>query len=160
MLICMHTHSIFKNWYKSNRKHSAIFKQNLSEIKQPKHSTIDIYTYGWKDQNKVAATAVITNNVFFAGLPNEAAVYMPKHRLFSFGLSTLKYLMTNILHSIPRLLILSTDNKHIDHWYVLNVLNQYYILTKQGKIVEICWIPMHIVMNSNTNTDKAVKHAL
>jgi ribonuclease HI len=49
---------------------------------------------------------------------------------------------------------------NIDHQYVLVIVTAYYLLTKQNKIVEICWIPSHIGIPGNTKADKAAKDAL
>ena len=33
---------------------------------------------------------------------------------------------------------------NIDHPYILGILYNYYDVSNQGKIVNICWIPSHI----------------
>jgi hypothetical protein len=52
-----------------------VFKEKLSEIKQSKLSEIPIYTDGSKDKNRVAAAAVIKNDIFSARLPNESTIF-------------------------------------------------------------------------------------
>jgi hypothetical protein len=49
---------------------------------------------------------------------------------------------------------------NIDHPYILDVVKKYYLLSKQNKIVELCWIPSHIGICGNTKADKAAKDAL
>ena len=48
----------------------------------------------------------------------------------------------------------------IDHPYILDILYNYYYVSNQGKIVNICWIPSHIGIHENYETDKAAKSAL
>jgi ribonuclease HI len=54
----------------------------------------------------------------------------------------------------------SIKNMSIEHPFNVDILKQYCILTRQNKIVELCWIPSHIGIYGNTKADKAVKHAL
>ena len=49
---------------------------------------------------------------------------------------------------------------NIEHPFILDILKQYCILTKQNKTVEFCWIPSHIGIYGNTKADKAAKDAL
>ena len=49
---------------------------------------------------------------------------------------------------------------NIEHPFILDILKQYCILTRRGKIVEFCWIPSHIGIHGNTKADKAAKDAL
>ena len=48
---------------KKTETNPLVFKQKLAEIKQSKHPAIEIYTDGSKDNNKVAAAAVINHDV-------------------------------------------------------------------------------------------------
>ena len=57
------------------KKKPLLFKQKLTEINQSKHTAIEINTVGSKDENKVAAAAVINHDVFSARLPNEATIF-------------------------------------------------------------------------------------
>jgi ribonuclease HI len=49
---------------------------------------------------------------------------------------------------------------NIEHPFILDILQQYCILTRQIKIVEFCWIPCDIGIYGNTKADKAAKDAL
>jgi hypothetical protein len=49
---------------------------------------------------------------------------------------------------------------NIDHPYILDRVKKYYLLTKQNKISEFCWIPSHIGISGNTKADKATKDSL
>jgi hypothetical protein len=61
---------------KKSETNTAVFKQNLFELKQSNPSTIEIYTDGSKDQGRVAAAAVTKNEIFSARLPNEASIFI------------------------------------------------------------------------------------
>ena len=54
----------------------------------------------------------------------------------------------------------SIKNMNIEHPFILDILKQYCILTRQNKIVEFCWIPSHIGISGNTKANKAAKDAL
>ena len=54
----------------------------------------------------------------------------------------------------------SIRNMNIDHPYILDIVKTYYLLTKQNKMVEFCWIPSHIGIYGNNKADKAAKDAL
>ena len=53
----------------------CLIKQKLAEFKHSIQPTIDIYTNGSKDGNKVAAAAVVNNNIFSGRLPDEARMF-------------------------------------------------------------------------------------
>jgi ribonuclease HI len=48
---------------------------------------------------------------------------------------------------------------NIEHPFILDILKQYCILTRQNKIVEFCWIPSNIGIYGNTKADKTAKDA-
>jgi hypothetical protein len=49
---------------------------------------------------------------------------------------------------------------NIEHPFILDILKQYCILSRQNKIVEFCWIPSHIGIYGNSKADKPAKDAL
>ena len=57
-----------------------MFKQKLAEFKHSKQLTIDIYTNGSKDGNKVAAAAVVNNDIFSVRLPDEVTIFTAEAR--------------------------------------------------------------------------------
>ena len=132
--------------YKKSETNPAVFKQKFFEIKQAKHSTIDIYTGGSKDQNKVAAAAVIEHDVFSARLPNEATIFTAEAKAIQLAFEYIKF--SNEKHftifSDSLSCLQSISNMNIDHPYILDILNQHFLLRKLGKIIEFCWIPSHI----------------
>ena len=46
-----------------------------------------------------------------------------------------------------------------EHPYILDILYSYHV-SNQGKIVYLCWIPSHICIHGDNETDKAAKSAL
>ena len=48
----------------------------------------------------------------------------------------------------------------IDHPYILDILHIYYYVSNQGKIVICRWIPSHVGIHGNNETDKAAKSTL
>ena len=55
-----------------------MFKQKLAEFKHSKQLTIDIYTNGSKDGNKVAA--IVYDYIFSIRLPYEATIFTAEAR--------------------------------------------------------------------------------
>ena len=62
-----------------NETNPLVFKEKLAEFKHSKQLTIDIYTNGSKDGNKVAA-AVVNNDIFSVRLPYEARLFTAQAR--------------------------------------------------------------------------------
>ena len=54
----------------------------------------------------------------------------------------------------------SPHSINIDHPYILDILYNYYYVSNQGKIDNICWIPSHNGIHGNNEADKAAKSAL
>ena len=148
--------------YKKSETNSVIFKQKLSEIKQSQKSKIDIYTDGSKDQNRVAAAAVIKNEIFSARLPNETTIFTAEAKAIQLAFDFIKTSNEKrfTIFSDSLSCLQSIKNMNIDHPYILDILQQYTILTEQSKHVEFCWIPSHIGIHGNAKADKAAKDAL
>ena len=147
---------------KKSETNSVVFKEKLSEIKQSKLSEIAIYTDGSKDKNRVAAAAVIKNDIFSARLPNESTIFTAEAKAIQLAF---EYIKTSndkrfTIFSDSLSCLQSIKNMNIEHPFILDILKQYCILTRQSKIVEFCWIPSHIGINGNTKADKAAKDAL
>ena len=60
-----------------------VFKQKLAEFIDSKQTGIEIYSDGSKDKKKVAAAAVIYQDVFLARLPDEATIQRQLNLLLS-----------------------------------------------------------------------------
>ena len=148
--------------YKKSETNSVVFKQKLSEINESKLSKIDIYTDGSKDQNRVAAAAVIKNEIFSARLPNEATIFTAEAKAIQLAFEFIKISSDKhfTIFSDSLSCLQSIKNRNIEHPYILDILKQYYFVTKQNKSVEFCWIPSHIGIHGNTKADKAAKVAL
>ena len=111
-----------------------------------------------KTQKKVAAAAVIGQHVFCTKLPNEATIYTAIQLAFEYIKFSNDKHFTIFSDSLSCLQ--SISNMNTDHSYILDIINQHYLLSKQGKIVEFCWIPSHIGIHGNTKADKEAKDAL
>ena len=46
-----------------------------------------------------------------------------------------------------------------EHLYILDILYSYHV-SSLGKIIYLCWIPSHICIHGDNETDKAAKSAL
>jgi ribonuclease HI len=144
--------------YKKSNTNPAVFKQKLFKLKQTKPSTIEIYT----DQGKVTAAAVTKNEIFSARLPNEASIFTAEAKAIQLAFEY-KRISSNkhfTIFSDSLSCLQSIKNMNIDHTYILDIVKKYYLLTKQNKSVEFCWIPSHIGISGNTKADKAAKDAL
>jgi transposase len=76
--------------FKKSETNSVVFKEKLSEIKQSKLSEIAIYTHGSKDKNRVAAAAVIKNDIFSARLPNEPTIFTVEAKAIQLAFAYIK----------------------------------------------------------------------
>ena len=77
---------------KKLREKTPVFKQKLAEIEQSKHPEIEIYTDGSKDNNKVAAAAIINHDVFSVRLPNEATIFTAEAKAIQLAFELIKML--------------------------------------------------------------------
>ena len=148
--------------YKKSETNPVVFKQKLSELKQSKPITTEIYTDGSKDQGKVAAAAVTKNEIFSARLPNEASIFTAEAKAIQLAFEYIRISNKEhfTIYSDSLSCLQSIRNMNIDHPYILDIVKTYYLLTKQNKMVEFCWIPSHIGIPGNTKADKAAKDAL
>ena len=100
--------------------------------------------------------------MFSARLPNEATIFTAEAKAIQLAFEYIKF--SNEKHftifSDSLSCLQSISNMNIDHPYILDILNQHWLLSKQGKIIEFCWIPSHIGIHGNTKADKAAKDAL
>ena len=126
-----------------------------------KQTGIEIYTDVSKDKNKVGVAAAI-KDVFSARFPDEASIFSAEEKAIELALVYIK--MSKYTHftifSNSLSCLQSLHSMNIDHTYILDILHNYYYVSNQGKIVNICWIPSHIGMHGNNEADKAAKSAL
>lgn len=101
------------------------------------HSTIHMFTDGSKGQIKIAAAAVITYDVFSGRLSDEATIYTTEAKAIRLGYEYLNISNDNHFGFFSNSLsyVQSISSVNIGHPYNWNILNWYYLLTKQGKIV-------------------------
>ena len=105
---------------------------------------------------------MIKKDILSARLPNESTIFTAEAKAIQLAF---EYIKTSndrrfIIFSDSLSCLQSIKNMNIEHPFILDILKQYCILTKQNKTVEFCWIPSHIGIYGNTKADKAAKDAL
>ena len=118
-------------------------------------------TYGSKDKNKVAVAAVMNKNVFSARHPDEATIFSAEAKAIEIALEHIKMSKYTHFTSSSDLLscLQSFNSMNIDHPYIMDIFNNYYCVSNQGKIINFCWIPRKIGIKVKNEADKAAKSA-
>jgi hypothetical protein len=75
-----------------------------------KLSEISIYTNGSKDQNRVAAAAVIKNDIFSACLPNESTMFTAEAKAIQLAFGYIKTVYD--IFRLPILFSISQKHEH------------------------------------------------
>jgi len=110
----------------------------------------------------VGSAAVYDDHVYSERLPNEASVY-------SAELHALDLALDHVETSNKYMFLICSDSKsslqaiHSRDWQnplVRNILERYYFLRSQHKVIEFCWIPSHVGIHGNEAADSAAKEAL
>ena len=105
----------------------------------------------------MAAAAVINKDIFSPTLPDETTIFLAKAKAIELALEYIKiskYTYFTIC-SDSLSCLQSLHSMNIVHPYILDILYNYYYVSNQGKIVNICWISSHIGIHGNNEADKA-----
>jgi hypothetical protein len=102
--------------YKKSETNPVVFKQKLSELKQSKPVTNEIYTDGSKDQGK----AVTKNENFSARLPNEVSIFTAEAKAIQLAFEYIRISSNKhfTIYSDSLSCLQSIRNINIDHSYI------------------------------------------
>ena len=99
----------------------------------------------------MAVAAVIDKNVFSTRLPDEATLFSAEALAFE-HVKMSKYTHFAIL-SDSLSCSQSLHSMNIDHPHILDILYIYHYVSYQGKIVNFCWIHIHIPIGVHGNNE-------
>ena len=121
-----------------------------------------IYTDGSKDGNKVAAAAVVNNDIFSVRLPDEATIFTAEAKAIELAFEYIRISKNThfTIFSDSLSCLQSLHNMNIEHPLILSILNNYHQVVQKGKKVKFCWVPSHIGIHGNNKADMAAKSAL
>ena len=99
-----------------------MFKQKLAEFKHSKQPTIDIYTDGSKERDKVAAGAVVNNDIFSVRLPDEATIFTAEAKAVELAFEYIRISKNThfTIFSDSLSCLQSLHNMNIDHPFSLS----------------------------------------
>ena len=122
----------------------------------------EIYTYGSKDGDIVAAAAVSEDFIVQIRLPDKSSIFSAELKAILMALRLIEesdkgnfVVFSDSLSSLMALRGTSFDNP-----LVLKVREEYSHLVQQGKLISFVWIPSHVGIRGNEEADKAAKDAL
>ena len=123
------------------------------------------FTDGSKTEEGVAGAAVSTkriNKPFTCRLPDDSSIYTAelraillalKHVYYSKGKSCL--ILSDSLSSLQSIL-----NLKYDHPILVQILELYIEMTRDGREIVFIWVPGHVGIRENSAADSAAKDAL
>ena len=121
-----------------------------------------VFTDGSKTEERVAAAAVSTkqiNKPFTCRLPDDSSIYTAelraillafKHVYYSKGKSFL--ILSGSLSSLQSIL-----NLKYDHPILVQILELYREMTRDGREIVFIWVPGHVGIRGNSAADSAAK---
>ena len=125
----------------------------------------NIFTDGSKTEEGVAATAVSTKRInkhFTCRLPDDSSVYTAELRAILLALKHVYYskeksflILSDSLSSLESIL-----NLKYDHPVLVQILELYTEVTREGREIVFIWVPGHVGIRGNSAADSAAKDDL
>ena len=149
----------------NNRKAETspdIFKSKFLEVKSRYRDHSQIYTDGSKDNNRVAAAAVMKDIIYLSRLLDKASIYSAELKAIDLALRYINLSTRDkfIIFSDSKSCLQGLQCSTPDNPSVSKVLKNYNSLVSRGKTVVFCWLPSHIGIRGNEEADRAAKEAL
>ena len=135
---------------------------HFAEIKSVTTEYSAIYTDGSKDGGRVASTAVLGQQVYYARLPSASSVFSAEANAI---LLALKFVASSdkskcMICSDSLSFLLAIESCKTQNPFILKIVQIYKGLVAIGKHIIFTWIPSHIGIHGNTVVDKEAKNAL
>ena len=141
--------------------YKQLYLQLISEYLLSKKKITD----GSKTEDRVAAAAVSTkriNKPFTCRLPDDSSVYTAELRAILLALKYVYYskgksflILSDSLSSLQ-----SIFNLKYDHPALVQILDLYTEVTRDGRDIVFIWVPGHVGIRGNSAADSAGKDAL
>jgi len=121
-----------------------------------------IFTDGSRQGNHTATAVVLKSHIITKRLPNSVSVYTAELYAILLALNELsKQQRKHYLLSSDSLSSLnSIANKKFEHPITFLILLNYHNLFTHSFNIIFCWLPSHVGISGNENTDKSAKSAL
>ena len=151
--------------FKKDTTNPKIYKQlHLQLISEYPLSEI-VFTDGSKTEEGVAAAAISTkriNKPFTCRLPDDSSAYTAELRAILLALRRVYYskgksflILSDSLSSLQSIL-----NLKYDHPVLVQILELYTEMTREGREIVFIWVPGHVGIRGNSAADSAAKDAL
>ena len=125
----------------------------------------EIFTGGSKTKEGVAAAAISTKRIkktFTRRLPDDSSIYTAELRAVLSALKHVHYskeksflILSDSLSSLQSIL-----NLKYDHPILVQILELYTEMTREGREIVFVWVPGHVGIRGNSAADSAAKDAL
>ena len=132
---------------------------------ESRRTRTQVYTDGSKTEESVGCAAVIyeseKTNKRLLRLPDGSSVYTAE-------VNALNMAMKGIEKSNDKKFIILSDSlsalqalkgRNIDHHFMKKVILKYNKVIRQGKSVQLMWIPSHVGIKGNSHADRLAKEA-
>ena len=147
-----------------NETSDSDYKQRFLELKDSYETQnfTSIYTDGFKSDNYVSASVVLSTDIFKVNLPDHSSI-------FTAEAVALKLAVQHIQRqAIPRAVIFSDSlsciqslqSKNVQHPTILEIIEILTYLTQVNTEVVFCWIPGHAGIQGNEKADKVAKKVI
>ena len=136
--------------YKKDTTNPEIYKQLYLQLISEYPLSENVFTDGSKTEDGVAAAAVSTkqiNKTFTCRLPDDSSVYTAELRAILLALKHVYYskgksfLISDSLSSLQ-----SIFNLKYDHPALVQILDLYTEMTRDGREIVFIWVPGHVGM--------------
>ena len=122
-----------------------------------------LFTNGSKTEEGVAAVSTKQiNKTFTCWLPDDSSIYTAELRAILLALKRVYYSKgKSFLTSLDSLSSLqSIFNLKYDHPVLVQILELYTEMTREGREIVLIWVPDHVGIRGNSAADSAAKNAL
>jgi ribonuclease HI len=134
---------------------------DFCELKSHFKDSVEIYTDGSKDNNKVGCASVSEYHTSKVRLPDSASIFTAEVQAIDLALRFISSFNQKnyIIFSDSLSALQSLQNRDLTNPIVQNVLIKHHNLCASKNIV-FCWLPSHVGIRGNELADKEAKLAL
>ena len=151
--------------FKKDTTNPEIYKQLYLQLVSEHPLSEKIFTDGSKTKEGVAAAGVSTKrveNFFTCRLPDDSSIYTAELRAILLALEHVHYSQKNsfLILSDSLSSLQSILNLKYDHPVLVQILELYTEMTRDGREIVFIWVPGHVGIRGNSAADSAAKDAL